>query len=883
MPDFAIPERGGGASARSIDAVLEEAFAALHRDRARCAELLDQVGEALVGGRDMARRAALDHLRAVLQRADGDVSGAVRLFRSARRSWLAAGRPLEAHLAMLGRTEIIAAVGEYAEARTLLEEMQGSIEEVGEADPRLASVVHVLTHLQLGEAIAVLEGVEPGLRHLDIAEDLAWDIGDLHLVGEIARRRGVCLLDANLHHRAVEELFRAREAFVDAGSRHAAVEILLPLADGVAALGDLGTALDLLRLAESVTRTNPWAAAERDVTVACALLRTGLADEALELARSAETAFIDMGLMLRSARAGFVSAIALINLGRHSDALDELTLVEQLYAGAGATTRRDIARLYRARLALVAGDPVTAARIAAQLHDEVDPGAETAPRQLAARVRMLLAETTDDPDRAEALLAEATDSVARLSDVQMRLELRLARARHLRRTGRAGESRAQLRGALDLGRIHTSRNLCNTDGSGRFPWQQALDELIAALVEDGGHAGLTEAWQRSRAVRTSSLDPLVQQACSMLTPLSAGHPPPRHAHPPGDGDRDELNHLLRRARRASVRHAAGETLPAVPEGPVLDYYVVGGAVVAFVIREGLVHARLLTGAAMPARHLVHAWQQECRLAAVVPPQQGMPTSPALDGLYAMLVEPIADLLAGLDVEHLDVVLDDQLHAVPFDALLDLGGPWRRRLGAGGEIVLRHEADPDAPPVTALVLAVPDSLAPQIAVEATLVAEALPEAEILIGAEATAAVLAEKGREVDVVHIAAHGEFTSGNPLFSAVRLGSGWLRAVDLVDGAVKLDGALVVLSACGSGRTTSPQPQPLSLAWAFVEAGAGGVVASLWDIDDEVTLLLMGHLYERLGAGEHPRDALSAARRAVAERYPHPYYWAPFRYFGAG
>lgn len=116
--------------------------------------------------------------------------------------------------------------------------------------------------------------------------------------------------------------------------------------------------------------------------------------------------------------------------------------------------------------------------------------------------------------------------------------------------------------------------------------------------------------------------------------------------------------------------------------------------------------------------------------------------------------------------------------------------------------------------------------------------------------------------------------------FSALRLADGWLTAADLVDGSFAMHGRVVVLSACGSGRAAGNLVRPIGLAWACLNAGAAGVVASLWVVDDAVTVELMTEFYRHLAAGEAPRRALGLARRRVAASYPHPYYWAAFRYF---
>jgi hypothetical protein len=62
--------------------------------------------------------------------------------------------------------------------------------------------------------------------------------------------------------------------------------------------------------------------------------------------------------------------------------------------------------------------------------------------------------------------------------------------------------------------------------------------------------------------------------------------------------------------------------------------------------------------------------------------------------------------------------------------------------------------------------------------------------------------------------------------------------------------------------------------------AGARGVVASLWKVDDEATAELMRHFYRGLLRDNlPPAAALRAARIEVwrARRWRAPYYWAAF------
>jgi CHAT domain-containing protein len=91
-----------------------------------------------------------------------------------------------------------------------------------------------------------------------------------------------------------------------------------------------------------------------------------------------------------------------------------------------------------------------------------------------------------------------------------------------------------------------------------------------------------------------------------------------------------------------------------------------------------------------------------------------------------------------------------------------------------------------------------------------------------------------------------------------------------------------VVLSSCRSALgESSPGREVTSLASAFNIAGASSVIASHWEVDDQVTSELFQAFYEHLGRGQSRGQALRLARRQIAAKHPHPYYWAAFSLFG--
>jgi CHAT domain-containing protein len=230
---------------------------------------------------------------------------------------------------------------------------------------------------------------------------------------------------------------------------------------------------------------------------------------------------------------------------------------------------------------------------------------------------------------------------------------------------------------------------------------------------------------------------------------------------------------------------------------------------------------------------------------------------------------------------LAVIPHRALHQVPFHALHDGTGYLgeRRTITLMPAITRFRAATGPAgrPGGGTLVFAVPDAQAPAIAAEASALAQVMPGTRVLLGAAATSRRLREELPGPAVLHLACHGLYRPGNPLFSALRLADRWIHAGEILD--LDLGGALVTLSACESGRPSGDTAEPVGLAWAFLAAGASGVVVSQWIVDDEAATTLMSAMYSRLAAGLPAADALRQAQLATAASSPHPYRWAPFVY----
>ena len=76
----------------------------------------------------------------------------------------------------------------------------------------------------------------------------------------------------------------------------------------------------------------------------------------------------------------------------------------------------------------------------------------------------------------------------------------------------------------------------------------------------------------------------------------------------------------------------------------------------------------------------------------------------------------------------------------------------------------------------------------------------------------------------------------------------------------------LVVLSACQSALGEASDEGPAGLVRGLKKAGAGAVIATLWEVSDQSTALFMQHFYDALRRQKHPGDLQAAFAQAQQE-----------------
>jgi CHAT domain-containing protein/tetratricopeptide (TPR) repeat protein len=348
---------------------------------------------------------------------------------------------------------------------------------------------------------------------------------------------------------------------------------------------------------------------------------------------------------------------------------------------------------------------------------------------------------------------------------------------------------------------------------------------------------------------------------------------------PGDGDR--RCHL----------EAPASWIPSVADDTVLIEYFFGSSQsCAFVVATGQIAVVPLDlRAARDVERLTQQWQLNLDATAMAiargAPLGGLPrnANSILTALYRRLIEPVERHLASRS--RLIVVPYGVTHAVPFQALHD----GQRFLIERLEIVISPSSDllrlcsarrrvGNRP---ALVVAHSDGgRLPAVIEEARRVASRFA-GTCLVEDEATLGLVAAAANKSGLIHVAAHGEARLDNPAFAHLKLADGRLTTVDVF--GLDLDGALVTLSACETGRgIVAGGDELIGLSRGFLYAGAATLVQSMWRVEDDSTARLMDEFYRLLRSGRTKGAALREAQFVLlASGTPHPYYWGAFQLIG--
>jgi len=352
-----------------------------------------------------------------------------------------------------------------------------------------------------------------------------------------------------------------------------------------------------------------------------------------------------------------------------------------------------------------------------------------------------------------------------------------------------------------------------------------------------------------------------------------------------------------RRSRHQFWNTGGQTLSRIrgrlgPDRALVDYVILDTTVAALVVTDLNAMITVLPVSAQTLGERVGALVRGLapRLGSFVDRGRANFDADLARSLYVDLLEPLEPLIGAR--RSLTIVPDGPLHLLPFDALVAedaTSGPVfaldRYAITLATSLGI-HNGWADAPLAPGPILAIggpASGVAAGMDRELEMLGTVAPGREVLrheVG-RGTEAVVREHAARAAVLHFAAHARPNPHQPDYSEITLtpageDDGILHGYEIRE--LRLSGGLVVLSGCesASGRLAGGEGV-LSLSRSFLQAGASGVVGTLWPIGP-ATVELMAGFYRELNAGRAPSEALHHAKLTVREgSHSDPFLWAPF------
>lgn len=853
---------------------------------------LDEAGEAFLARGDEVGWARTRLWWVVASHRLGVANAALPVAGRARAILLRHGERLRAATLDSNTAWVCSELGRYEQALALYQRAQEGYESLGAA--AAAQVAWVKTNT--GILLTYLGDFQIALRLHEEARQVYLRRGDT--VMALRQEQNIAFVHAGqgYYTRALRGYGTAYEGFERANLPVDAAWVALNMVECQLSLNRNAEALDLTE--ETVERFErhgtPTEAAKARFYAALARARQGDHERALQLLDEAARVFAGAGLVGHLALTTLQRATLHLDDGRWGTALEEAGDAAALFVAHGQPIRRAQADLVRARAALALGDGDLAAQLAgATLGISRDRDV----RWLAPDAHHVLGRVAQQRGRHWEALDNYEAAVTRIEQVQRSLAIELC-------CDFLADKLSIYQDAID-----TSLRLAQPRLAFAY-LERAKSRTLVDFLANNLDVGIRGRRAGDRAL----LDELarLREEHNWLYNRRYGYGLADRAEPTGVANEDELRGALRDLERRSARILERLALertegldiairpgdseefqpPDLPAGTVLlEYYfrADGGAV--FVASAGELAVVPLVARPGEIRTLLDRWHLNLETTAQAYLREAVPSGlhrnarSLLEALHRALLTPIEPHLR--ECERLIVVPYGATHTVPFHALHD----GVRHLVERVEVVyapscrLRRLCTerPRRQGRSTLLIAYTDGgRLPAALEEAQAIATLLP-AETYLEHNATRAAFTAAAPRHSVLHLATHGAARLDNPAFAHLKLADGQLTPADILN--TDLHGALVVLSACETGRAVAMGgDEVVGLGRSFLHAGATTLVQSLWCVEDGSTARLMGDFYRALSAGRAAGGALREAQlAALGAANGHPLYWAPFQLLGDG
>ncbi|HEX8331891.1 MAG TPA: tetratricopeptide repeat protein [Segetibacter sp.] len=269
-------------------------------------------------------------------------------------------------------------------------------------------------------------------------------------------------------------------------------------------------------------------------------------------------------------------------------------------------------------------------------------------------------------------------------------------------------------------------------------------------------------------------------------------------------------------------------------------------------------------------------------------------------LYDVLIAPIADELK--DVKNLCIIPNGKLSNIPFQALGKMRDDKFHFVVEDYRIFYTNKLDIFTKPHkqqrmenSFVALGNPDKSLPKATNEVNNLIKIISTGRSYIEDAATEDIAKSSLKDFRYIHLATHGVLDYGDFEKSFLMFGvnkkyldedgkaeDGKLTIQEINGLSIK-DCDLVTLSACETAVSQETvKGWYISPANSFLANRVKSVVASLWQVDDEATSILMDEFYKNLQVMSKS-EALRNAQQTLSRnpKYTHPYFWSAFVLYG--
>ena len=348
-----------------------------------------------------------------------------------------------------------------------------------------------------------------------------------------------------------------------------------------------------------------------------------------------------------------------------------------------------------------------------------------------------------------------------------------------------------------------------------------------------------------------------------------------------------------------------------PHTAILEYWVSSESMIIWTVTKENIFSQTVPVTKNDLRRLLGA----CRNGIAFREEET--TNKSLKRLYELLISPVKGNIK--EYKNLIIVPHRGLHFLPFQALITEKNSYlvedyiityapassiyyycqQRKTGGGNTFLGMALGD--------LSLGNHAGL-PGTKTEIEVLSQLYPHLVSKYGVACEETFLKEEIDTYDYVHIATHGVFNQHEPVYSYLLLSpsekdDGRLTVNEIF--GLDLRSRFVTLSACETALgELSEGDELVGLSRAFIYAGSGAVLVSLWKVEDNSTAWLMTRFHQYITSGLTPGEALAHAQRDMIHKNSgppdaklrtgelprsntpnteRPFFWAPFVLIGNG